>query len=91
MKAITLHKNLLKLFSKNNKNKLSKGFTNIKHLENFPNDTFLGHLTSMNMPPKKMDSMPCFKRSKHLTRSQKGHQILDIINQNQTFIFLITI
>jgi hypothetical protein len=35
MKAITLHKNLLKLFSENNKNKLSKGFTNIKHLGKF--------------------------------------------------------
>jgi hypothetical protein len=30
-----------------------------------------------------------YKGSKHVTRSQKGHQILYIINQNQTFIFLL--
>jgi hypothetical protein len=35
MKAITLHKNLLKLFNENNKNKLSKGFTNINHVGKF--------------------------------------------------------
>ncbi len=27
-------------------------------------------------------------KSKHITRSQKGHWMLDIISQNQTFIFL---
>jgi hypothetical protein len=26
-------------------------------------------------------------RSEHITRSEKGHQMLDIINQNQTFLF----
>jgi hypothetical protein len=30
-----------------------------------------------------------YKGSKHVTRSQKGHQILYIINQNQNFIFLL--
>ncbi len=29
------------------------------------------------------------KGSKHVTRSQKGHQMLDIISQNQTFILLL--
>ncbi len=28
-------------------------------------------------------------RSKHVTRSQKWHWMLDIISQNQTFIFLL--
>jgi len=28
-------------------------------------------------------------RPKHITRSQKGRWILDIISQNQTFIFLL--
>jgi hypothetical protein len=27
--------------------------------------------------------------SKHLTRSQKGHQMLNIISQNQVFIYLL--
>jgi hypothetical protein len=42
---------------------------------------------------KKFEALAYFTQygSKCVTRSQKGHQMLDIINQNQTFIFLITI
>jgi len=29
----------------------------------------------------------CANGSKHIIRNQKGHQMLDIISQNQTFIF----
>jgi hypothetical protein len=30
----------------------------------------------------------CARGSKHVTRNQKGRQMLNIISQNQTFIFL---
>jgi len=47
-------------------------------------------MTSVMCSPWKRTFTLVLLRSKHIIRSKKGHKMLDIINQNQTFIFLLS-